>query len=146
MDDSDLLDFTPVALRGRRDGWSAKKQQLFILALAGGLRPGAAAAAAGMSRKSAYQLRARPDASGFSAAWDAAIARHQKRRAAMHPPGLTERALDGAWRPHLYRGRIVGWSRTPENIRLIGLLKRLDAAADRRSNAAGMPPHPRPQR
>ncbi len=137
MDDSDPFDFIPVALRCRRDGWTPERQRLFIIALAGGLRAGAAAAAAGMSRKSAYQLRARPDAGGFSAAWERALQRCQARRAASRPATLAERALYGVWRPQVHKGEVVGWSRKPDNRRLIGLLKRLDKAADRLSAAAG---------
>jgi hypothetical protein len=126
-----------VPVRGRRDGWTPERQHLFILALAGGLGTGAAAAAAGMSRKSAYELRARRGASGFCAAWEAAVARHAERRDATLGPTLAERALYGEWRPQIHRGHVVGWSRRPDNMRLIGLIKRLDKAADRLSAKGG---------
>ena len=131
MDDSDLLAFTPVPLRARRDGWTPRRQRLFILRLARGLKPGAAASALGMSRKTAYELRAKPGAEGFDAAWRAALARAMRRRVDARPPSLAERALHGEWVLKLERGRLAGWARRDGGARLFGLLKRLDRAAER---------------
>jgi hypothetical protein len=131
MDDSDLLAFTPVPLRARRDGWTPKKQYFFILGLARGFGPEKAARILGMSRKSAYALRARPGAEGFAAAWDAAVARARDRRFDARGPSLAERGLQGEWHPRLYRGRLVGWTHRPANARLMGALKRLDRQAER---------------
>ena len=131
MDDSDLLHFTPVPLRGRRDGWTPKKQYFFILGLARGFPPGRAAAILGMSRQEAYKLRKRPGAEGFAVAWDAAVERGRQRRFEARRPSLSERAREGEWHPRLYRGRLVGWTHRPANRQLMGILKRLDGKVDR---------------
>jgi hypothetical protein len=131
MSDSDLLNFTPVPVRARADGWTAKKQYFFILGLAHGFRPQKAAAILGMTRKTAYELRRMPGGEGFAAAWAAAVERARERRCAARGPSLAERARHGEWVPRLYRGRIVGWTHRPANARLMGLLKRLDRQAER---------------
>mgnify|MGYP005811983787 CR=1 FL=1 len=62
--------FRPVPLRTRRDGWNVTRQCAFLVQL---YLTGSAAAAArhvGMSRASAYRLRARPEARSFAGAWD----------------------------------------------------------------------------
>ena len=125
MDDSDLLNFTPVPLRGRRDGWTARRQYFFILGLAAGQSADRIARLLGMSRKTAYELRGRPGGEGFAAAWAAASARAAQRRQAAKRPSLAERALHGEWHPRLYRGQLVGWEHRPASDRAIGLLKRL---------------------
>lgn len=66
--------FTPVPLRARRDGWTVERQRRFVAALARAGCVGRAAAAAGMSRESAYRLRRRPGAESFAAAWDSIMA------------------------------------------------------------------------
>lgn len=131
MDDSDLLDFTPVPLRARRDGWTVKKQQFFILGLARGFTVGKAAAILGMSRKTAYELRRMPGAGGFAAAWDAALARARARKQAAKAPSLSDRAMHGEWHPRLLHGRLIGWEHRPANARLIGRLKRLDRQVEK---------------
>ena len=67
------LAFTPVPVRGRHDGWTVDRQKGFILRLALGGHVTLAARAVGLSRKSAYRLRERPDARSFAAAWDKAV-------------------------------------------------------------------------
>ncbi|MGP1283362.1 MAG: hypothetical protein ACTS1X_10335 [Parasphingopyxis sp.] len=70
---SSVLDFTPAAPRRQRNGWTAERQRLFVgtLAETGCVRE--AGAAAGMSARSAYRLRARTDGADFAGAWDAAL-------------------------------------------------------------------------
>lgn len=70
----EILCFTPVPLRLRRDGWSPELQLRFVVALAQGTKPGDAARAVGKNRQNAYALRKRAGAESFSAAWDAAVA------------------------------------------------------------------------
>jgi hypothetical protein len=60
--------------RIRRDGWTTDRQVKFIIALNKTRSVTRAAAAAGMSRESAYRLRDRPGHSDFARAWDAAVA------------------------------------------------------------------------
>jgi hypothetical protein len=136
MDDSDLLDFAPVPVRARHDGWTPKKQYFFILGLARGFTPARAAAILGMTRKTAYELRKMPGGEGFATAWRAAVTRARERRLAARGPSLADRALRGEWVPRLYRGRLVGWSHRPGNMRAMGLLKRLDRQIERLSSSA----------
>lgn len=56
------LDFVPVPVKARRDGWTAGVQKMFVLALAAGLGTSGAARAVGRSRQTAYRLCERPDA------------------------------------------------------------------------------------
>lgn len=108
----------PVPVRARRDGWTPARQAAFIAALRDTLTVTAAARVVGMSWQSAYRLRARPDAGGFAAAWDAALA----------GPDLagpfTGRAMGGIATPITYRGRRIGERRRYDN-RLARYLLRL---------------------
>ena len=73
----------------RHDGWSAERQLTFLQTLARTRSVTRAAAAAGMSRESAYRLRARPAGALFAAAWDKTLAqRSQIRRPAAQPVRL----------------------------------------------------------
>lgn len=137
VDDSDLLDFTPVPVRARRDGWTPERQRAFIDWLSKGLRPGRAAARVGMSRKSAYALRCRAGAEGFTAAWDAAFDMVRRRRLAAQPPTEWKRAIDGVLRPVRYRGRIVGYDRRFDDVAMLRLLGRLTKLIDNRGKAEG---------
>ncbi len=65
--------FYPVPTRTRRDGWTIERQADFLGMLAETGSVIGACEAVGISRKSAYQLRARPGAESFAAAWDAAL-------------------------------------------------------------------------
>jgi hypothetical protein len=61
----------------RRDGWTAERQLRFLDALARTRSVTKAAAAAGMSRESAYRLRGRRDGALFAAAWNRALEGHK---------------------------------------------------------------------
>ncbi|WP_305096731.1 hypothetical protein [Croceibacterium aestuarii] len=65
--------FYPVPVRTRRDGWTIERQADFLGLLAETGSVIGACEAVGMSRKSAYRLRALPGAESFAAAWDAAL-------------------------------------------------------------------------
>jgi hypothetical protein len=66
--------FTPVPMaRSRYDGWTPERQRQFIMALAVVGSVDAAAKMISISRKSAYNLRSRPEAKSFARAWDIAI-------------------------------------------------------------------------
>ena len=58
----------------RADGWTAERQLRFLDALARTRSVSRAAAAADMSRTSAYHLRERRDGALFAALWDEALA------------------------------------------------------------------------
>ncbi|MGH6729319.1 MAG: hypothetical protein ACREBK_04130 [Sphingomicrobium sp.] len=91
----------PPIARLRHDGWTLEKQATFIIALKRTRNVSRAAAAAGMSRESAYRLRARQSAAGFAAAWDHALRRatdrmghndgHESHKPAAPPVGLPAR-------------------------------------------------------
>lgn len=99
---SDLPPFTPVPVRPRRDGWTPDIQARFVLELARTRNVSAACRLVGRSWQTAYRLRARPDAAGFAAAWDAALAGPD-----LSGP-FTGRALGGVATPITFRGRHVG--------------------------------------
>jgi hypothetical protein len=98
------LAFTPVPVRARYDGWTPARQVAFIhrLALCGSAST--AARAVGVTRKSAYRLRARAGAESFAAAWDAALGMGRSSRL----DHAIECAIAGEVRPVFYRGRKCG--------------------------------------
>lgn len=69
------MDHSPQ--RFRHDGWTPRRQLNFLDTLARTRSVTRAAAAAGMSRESAYRLRGRPSAALFAAAWDRALKDHR---------------------------------------------------------------------
>ena len=60
----------------RSDGWTPKRQLLFIHTLGRTRSVTRAAASVGMSRESAYRLRKRDSGGLFTAAWDFALEGH----------------------------------------------------------------------
>ncbi|MEA3039735.1 MAG: hypothetical protein QOE79_2248 [Sphingomonadales bacterium] len=113
--------FEPVRFaRRRRDGWTPERQRLFILALSKIGMVSAAAAAVGMSRKSAYALleRAGPDSS-FARAWEAAQA---SGRTTVDFTAI-DRAIDGVEMPYFYRGKLCGVRRVYNDRLLIAALR-----------------------
>ncbi len=117
------LAFEPVPVRPRHDGWSPVRQRAFILRLALCGSVTAAAEAVGKTKKAAYDLRERPGAEGFAAAWDTAVGwgRRSARDLAM------ERAILGEVKPVFYRGRRCGEHVRHDNRLLLALL-RVEAA------------------
>ncbi len=103
MDDSDPVDFTPVPLRARRDGWTPERQRAFIAALARCGSVSAAARQVGKAVRGAYRLLDRPGAGSFAEAWD--LAAEMGRDATRDC--VIDRAMHGAWVPVVRRGRIV---------------------------------------
>ena len=63
----------PPIAKPRHDGWTRDRQVAFIIALHRTRNVSRAAAAAEMSRESAYRFRARPSGAEFAAAWDRAL-------------------------------------------------------------------------
>ena len=104
------LDFTPVPVAARRDGWTPRRQRDFIRALAAGSSTSHAARAVGMSKQSAYKLRERPGAESFAAAWDAAAAESYVRNFDM----AIERVTVGIAVPRFYRGRQIATIYRPD--------------------------------
>jgi hypothetical protein len=113
--------FNPVPLaRTRHDGWTPAKQRAFVERLAECGVVSAAASAVGMTARSAYKLRARPDAASFAAAWDEAAARGRQRALFT----AYDRAVNGHAQPIFYRGLQVGERRVYSDRLLIALLRR----------------------
>lgn len=127
MSDCEPLDFTPVPLRARRDGWTPERQRRFIMFLRGGASPSVAARTVGKSKQTAYALRARTEAASFRAAWDRAVgqARHDAVSRSRERPSQFERAVIGVVQPVMYRGRKVGEGRSFDDRALITMLGRL---------------------
>lgn len=111
--ESPIPQFEPVALRFRHDGWHAEKQVAFIQALADSACVDAACARVGMSVKSAYALRARPEALSFRHAWEAALAQAIQRLS----DAALSRAIHGVPRPVFFGGEQVGeWRHFDERL------------------------------
>jgi ribosomal protein S18 acetylase RimI-like enzyme len=129
-------DFDPVPIRSRRDGWTAERQRVFIAELRRTRSITGAARAAGMSRVTAYDLRKRPGAGSFAAAWDAAVALAPCRGAG-HPDMLWHRAFYGVAKPIIRGGKEVGMIVKPDNEALLKLYDRFERLArniDRRGS------------
>ena len=118
-----LTDFEPARLRPRHDGWTAERQRTFIATLAETGCISDACAAAGISPKSAYRLRAHPSAGAFVEAWDRALAVATGRLASI----AFDRAIKGSTREMWKDGELVGEVRAPSDKLLMFLLTKLDA-------------------
>ena len=104
--------FYPVPVRTRCDGWTIERQADFLGLLAECGSVIGACEGVGMSRKSAYRLRALPGAESFAAAWDAVLGAPSRKVTAPAPH------FPGCDRPvHLvmFRGRYRGSWRNAAN-------------------------------
>ena len=125
--------FRPVPLRARRDGWSVVRQCAFLVHLYLTGSASAAARSVGMSRASAYRLRARADAASFAAAWDRVLTPPGTGRVAAEREDfrkVTDAALllrleTPLVQPVVYRGRMVGIRRKADNSALLRLVRRM---------------------
>ena len=118
--------FYPVPTRTRRDGWTVQRQADFLGMLAETGSVMGACEAVGMSRKSAYALRARPEAESFAAAWDAALGAPVRK---VTVTDLHFRAHHGLVRVQLFRGRYRGSWHKPDDSALLQLCARLGRVA-----------------
>ena len=119
--------FYPVPTRTRRDGWTVQRQADFLGMLAETGSVMGACEAVGMSRKSAYALRARPGAESFAAAWDAALGAPARK---VTPPALNffgETLVQLV----LFRGRYRGsWAKSDTSA-LLRLLRQVSSRVRR---------------
>lgn len=115
-------------MRGRRDGWTIQRQADFLGYLAETGSVMGACEAVGMSRNSAYKLRARPEAESFAAAWDAALGAPVRK---VTVTDLHFLAYHGLVRPMLFRGKYCGACHKPDNSALLRLVKKLDRQSER---------------
>lgn len=102
----------------RHDGWTPARQATFLRVLAATGNVSAAAREAGMTRQSAYKLRARLAGEPFDHAWQAAFATGYDRLA----EAAMERALNGTEVPHYHKGELVGTHRRFDERLTLGLL------------------------
>ena len=102
----------------RHDGWTPQRQAAFLEALAATHSVSAAAREVGMSRQSAYRLRARLRGQPFDCAWEAAFrtAYDALLEVAM------ERAINGVEVPHFHDGTLIHLSRQHDERLTLALL------------------------
>jgi hypothetical protein len=106
--------------RKRHAGWSAERQRLFLINLAETGSVHLASAAARLTARSAYRLRARSP--GFAAAWDTADQLAVGRLSAL----AFDRAINGRTEQVWQDGHLVAEKRLPSDRLLMWLLARLD--------------------
>ena len=106
--------------RKRLAGWSAERQRLFLVNLAETGSVHLASAAARLTARSAYRLRARSPA--FAAAWDTADQLAVGRLSAI----AFDRAINGRTEQVWQEGTLVAEKRLPSDRLLMWLLARLD--------------------
>lgn len=128
--------FLPVPLRARADGWTALRQAMFLVALARTRSVSAAAGEVGLSRVSAYALRARPGAESFAAVWDLALAGGNWVQRKFTPEERHAAAIEGKVKPVVWKGRCVAIARKYDAAALRGLVLRL--GANNRKGALGV--------
>ena len=117
------MPFDGVPLEGSRKrlaGWSAERQRLFLVNLAETGSVHLASAAARLTARSAYSLRARSP--GFAAAWDMADQLAVGRLSAI----AFDRAINGRTEQVWQEGALVAEKRLPSDRLLMWLLARLD--------------------
>ena len=102
----------------RHDGWTTARQVTFLQTLAATHSVARAAQEAGMSRQSAYQLRARLKGEPFDLAWTAAF----RSRFDVLAEAAMDRAVNGVEVPHFYKGELVYTSRRYDERLTIALL------------------------
>jgi len=106
--------------RKRLAGWSAQRQRLFLVNLAETGSVHLASAAARLTARSAYRLRARSPA--FAAAWDTADQLAVGRLSAI----AFDRAINGRTEQVWHEGNLVAEKRVPSDRLLMWLLARFD--------------------
>jgi len=129
VDEPAFLNFEPVPVKGRRDGWTPEIQRRFIVHLARGAGAGEAARRVGRSRQTAYALCRRAGGEGFAAAWHSAIDFAAGMRAAHRPLGFG--GVETLMVPRFYRGRLLGFVQRDDCAAAMRQLAALDSAAER---------------
>jgi hypothetical protein len=116
------MSFKPVPTRKSVAGWTADRQRAFIEHLAATGSVTHAAAHVGMSVRSAYRLRGRPEADDFDEAWQLAL-----RRAGSYLMGIAlDRAINGTRREIWKDGKLIATQITPSDKLLMFAIDRLD--------------------
>ena len=104
------------------DSWTPQRQIEFLTALASSHSVSEAARAVGMSRQSAYRLRAKLKGEPFDLAWGAAL----RCRFDALAEAAMERALHGVEVPHFYKGELIHTSRKFDERLTVALLMMRD--------------------
>ena len=133
--EDDAPQFEPAPVRPTLQGWTAWRQRKFIEVLAHTGSVSEAAAAAGVTPRSAYRLRHREGAESFDRAWHQALLLATSRLTAL----AFERAIHGTPRAIWRRGEVVGEERVPSDRLLIYLLQHHDRT--RYGNLSGFTAH-----
>ena len=128
-----LTDQSAAGHASRHDGWTPLRQVTFLRALASSHSVSQAARMVGMSRQSAYALRARLKGEPFDLAWHAAL----RCRLDELAEAALERALNGVEVPHFHQGELIHTSRRFDERLTIALL----AMRERLGPAPRRPPH-----
>lgn len=103
-------------------GWTPERQAAFLRALSGTHSVTKAARAVGMSRQSAYKLRARLKGEPFDLAWTAAL----RCRFDALAEAAMERAVNGVEVPHFHNGELIHTSRRFDERLTVALLMMRD--------------------
>jgi hypothetical protein len=106
----------------RHDGWTPERITLFLTRLADCGVVSDAARAAGMSKRSAYAFRRRPEGRGFDMAWDAALQLGRKRLS----DELMSRALNGCVEIIVRDGEVWGERHRFDNRHAMAMLTKLE--------------------
>lgn len=117
-DEAKLPDLPEYAPPPREDRWNRFKMAQFLRHLAATHSVAGAAKAVGMSRQSAYKMRARLKGEPFDIAWETAF-RHGYDNLAH---AALDRALNGVEVPHYHAGKLVGTSRRYDERLMVALL------------------------
>lgn len=118
------LDFAPVVLRHRHDGWTPQRQVDFIRALATSGCVDSACKRVGIGKSAAYALRKRNGAESFRSAWDAALDQAIERLS----DDAYSRAIHGVATPVFYKGKQIGERRRYDERLTMFLLRYRDPA------------------
>jgi hypothetical protein len=130
------IEFRPVAVKARHDGWTPERQRGFIDRLVVSGSVAKSARAVGMTPQSARNLRKRRGAASFALAWDRAL---ESGRSYQIDVGL-ERSINGERIPVVRNGVVVGEKHRTDNRLAMSVLNALDrrAAAHSRADPADL--------
>ena len=113
------IDDGPPPRRSRHDGWTPEKQAEFLEILAATGSVSEACTAVDRSRRSAYALRNRADATAFRDGWDAAL----RASLAVLESTAFDRAVNGQEEIVYYKGQRIGVRWKYDNRLLMFLLR-----------------------
>jgi len=116
--DADAFPITPDPDEPGGPHWTAAKMAAFLRTLSASHSVAAGARSVGMSRQSAYKLRARLKGEPFDLAWECATRRQFDALA----QAALERALNGVEVPHFHNGELIHTSRRYDERLTVALL------------------------